>query len=584
MKNVSLRTEVHIISIYLLFAVMALGCLTHRGSATAAVQSDRLLWYVLSYSGFSLLSNSARCRKIMEPALTAAIAVLCLRESVIGMMQTVGVRASGHQLFLCTGSFGNPGPYGGFLAVSASVLAAALASDAPGHGPIRKGLRVMYAVSAFSALAILPASMSRAATVASGISLAVMAFRSERLKIAVTEFRQKHRILSASAAALAVICCTAFMAMAYNAKKDSADGRLFMAGICLKAMAESPLSGHGPGSFAHAYGDAQFRHFAEGDFTERERMLADCPEYAFNTYLGTGVEYGIPAMMLLIVAVITGISASIRQKSPFGYGLLAIAVFAMFSYPQEIAVFRLLMPLTAASAGIPGPERSAPGWLRTAIFAAVLPAVLWYGHTRTIPRILAERKWHDMEHSYAMAEYGNVARRYAPLLLDMKHSQRFMFQYGHALFRTGQYGKCLEILEEGRGISCDAMFWNLCGEAHQALGDCETAEECYRHAFLMVPNRLYPLCLTARLHYECGDSIRLDEVRRYIASFRPKKESEAVIQLRKDFDVYIRSQSPERNRSPRRCDSPSQPSGHSAWQDPAECDSLSLRHSPRSSD
>ena len=50
---------------------------------------------------------------------------LCaIYEGILGFVQVTGLGLSKHTGFLMTGSFTNPGPYGGFIAISLSLLGA----------------------------------------------------------------------------------------------------------------------------------------------------------------------------------------------------------------------------------------------------------------------------------------------------------------------------------------------------------------------------------------------------------------------------------------------------------------------------
>ena len=70
----------------------------------------------------------------------------------------------------------------------------------------------------------------------------------------------------------------------FQLKATSANGRLFMWKVSALAIAESPIVGHGTGSFVSAYGRAQEGYFANGEYSETEDLVARSPEYAFNEY------------------------------------------------------------------------------------------------------------------------------------------------------------------------------------------------------------------------------------------------------------------------------------------------------------
>ena len=94
-----------------------------------------------------------------------------LAEAVWGLLQLYGFLPSRHGLFRLTGSFFNPGPYSGYLAVVFplalyGIMPMRLDKNSKGACPLVWGLRIKSATSAMTVVAILlvlPAGMSRAA-------------------------------------------------------------------------------------------------------------------------------------------------------------------------------------------------------------------------------------------------------------------------------------------------------------------------------------------------------------------------------------------------------------------------------------
>jgi len=87
----------------------------------------------------------------------------------------------------------------------------------------------------------------------------------------------------------------------------------------------------------------------------------------------------------------------------------------------------------------------------------------------------------------------------------------------------------------GTEISSDPMFWNVMGNNSLALGKYREAEERYKHAFYMVPNRLYPLYLLGKMYHEEGDTAKFLYMAEKIASFPPKIESINTEQMRNEI-------------------------------------------------
>lgn len=378
--------------------------------------------------------------------------VIVLYECSFGLLQYLGIRASGHSSFAMTGSFANPGPYGGLIAILLAILGTYVIQNHNAQKWYDKVLMILSYISCVLCVIVLPASMSRAAWLALGIAVLVFGFKGLNL----ADLIRKHKAFAAIASVVVIIV----MIGLFFLKKDSAIGRLHIWHMELRAIVEEPLTGYGKGTILGVYGNTQAEYFAEKERPEIITKVAGCPEYAFNEYFKIGVEYGIPAMLGVITALILVIVLLLKYRSPFAYGLIAFCVFAFFSYPLEAINIKSE----------------------------------------------AEKKWESIRYLASMELYEDAAEELAPLYNDLKDNYRFIYDYGYALHKCNRYQESNEILKEGAKISSDPMFYNIIGKNQEGLGLYEEAEKSYLHAHYMVPQRLYPLTLLMRMHIRLGNN------------------------------------------------------------------------------
>lgn len=513
-------------------------CVMFRDSPLTVFELSHLLQYALTYSVFRLLFASRHGRQA-EKFLAAVAAAVCLWLSLVGFNQLTGSCMSGHGLYVCTGPFKNPGPYGGFLAVMLSVVAAWQVKG--------RAQQAFKLAALFMGIPVMLATLSRAGILSLGLALATLAFVRHGLK----EELHSHPL----AASALMILLSVTSAVAYMTKKDSADSRMLMNRIALTAIAESPIHGTGPGMFLKTYGEAQLHYFKQENASEKERLLADVPEFPFNTYLSVGVEYGIPAMLLFTLFIISCIIHSIRSGSLLAYGIIALSVFACFSYPQELTAFRIIWPILAAAGFneksnhtqvMKNKVYKAGVMIACTSIAMMIPALLT-ASVHLNPSRQAERKWRDKEPLYQNGCYARVVTEYGELEKRMRHNYTFLFEYGHSLLECGEYEEASAVLKRGMRISADPMFWNLAGMAAQSLGHMDEAERDFIHAYEMVPNRMYPLYLLALSYFERGDTVNARMTARRIEYFTPKVESDATQGMRDEIRQLIRNQSPSKS-------------------------------------
>lgn len=461
-------------------------------------------------------------------------------EEYLGVSQLLGINTSNSDLYTITGSFLNPGPYGGFLSVCISLLLAYLVKNKSScqEKKIYFYIYYLYGLIIITGFVILLFSNSRAAIMALGCGLLILLIKFYHDKVLTILKRYSIWLLSV---------LTILVVVAYIYKKPSADSRFFIDKISIVTMKQNNWKGLGCGSFGKAYGDTQSLYFEKqinSDITdwnkidEHDRLTSDCPVNAFNEYLYIGVEGGLIPLLIFTGIIIMASLFSYINDSIWCYGLIAFAVFAFFSYPLHTKQFQLLFPVLVALciSSDRKNEHISYSRLSNSIVYSLFIIVLLNVVMNRLPIIQqrrdAETSWKSSERWYYMNRYDYVIEDYEPLLTKMINNHYYLFEYGQALNKMGYYELSDSILHLGSDISCDPMFWNVMGNNSLAMGNYREAEQRYKHAFFMVPNRMYPLYLLAKLYHTECDTTRFLEMADVIESFIPKIESASTENMR----------------------------------------------------
>ncbi len=438
------------------------------------------------------------------PLRAAVFAAVCLwgaYEAVYGLMQISSLSPSRHAAFAMTGHFENPGPYGGFIAMTMAVSGAYLLRFWRRRRGLYRAVMFGLAVLNFTlGLLVLPASMSRAGWFALGAAGLYTAFSDKKIRRWMTS--ANWRIVLTAALSLG------FVAGAFLLKSDSALGRLHIWRIEALAIAEHPL-GTGSGTALGTYGKTQARFFREHleDVPESVVRVAGCPEYPFNEYLGLGIEYGIPGLVLSLAVTAGAVIALSRRRDLMTPGLIAWAVFAMASYPLSVPQTSVLLLVFLASA-VPFRKLPRPFGLITAAGALALIAVC-----------------------LSRPDGGLVDRS----------AYRELYGSGYLLYQTGSYEESLDVLERGAEISSDPMFHIIMGRDKEALGDFKAAGDEYLTAWHMVPCRLYPLVRLMRLKLRCGDNDEAIRIGERIMSMPVRDGHRNMLRLREETEASLDS-------------------------------------------
>ena len=434
-----------------------------------------------------------------ERIVVSALSLWLAYESVLGIMQLLGIAVSHNSMCPMTGGFANSGPYGGFLAVCIAVVFAAAWRWRDSVNLYDRILFWLSSVSGCLGIVVLPASMSRAGLIALAVSGVVFALTKTEIK----SYLRSHKWLPLSVVAVSL----AIGAGAFCLKKDSALGRFHIWEMELRAIADKPLTGHGYGNALGSYGDAQAEYF-EGEERGQERVrIAGCPEYAFNEYLRLGMEFGILGLLLSVAVIVLGTMMLCHSDSSLTFGLVAWGTFAMASYPLAVWQLRLLLAVflgAAIGVSVKVGKKGRLILVPALVCLSVGSMLVWLPENKH--RKEAESKWLEERRFTNFGIFDGMADRLAILYPQLRRNFRYLYDYGYALHKECRYEESNVILREGALISSDPMFYNIIGKNHEALGDYELAERNYIHAHNMVPSRLYPYILLMEMKERQGNT------------------------------------------------------------------------------
>ncbi len=469
--------------------------------------------------------------------VTWVLIILGGMEAIWGLRQIYGLAVSNHSLYALTGSFYNPGPYSGYLAMIFPLclykwlnLKEKTERTWGEQGEYYMALGVMLLI-----LCVLPAGMSRSAWIAAIIS-GVWVYgmhASWGSKLKEIREREKRKVGLVCIAGGVIIIMIGYAL--FQLKATSANGRLFMWKVSTLTIAESPVIGHGTGNFVSAYGRAQEDYFANGEYSETEELVAGSPEYAFNEYLQVAVEYGIP--FLLVVSLVIGFclwKGSSEGRIGLCGSVISVMVFAFSSYPIQIPGFAVTFYFLLAACVI---GRSKIILLFFVSLMVLLGAYYWKNNQYD-----ACKDWHRGKMLYNIGAYQSAKEDYEKLYPELANRGAFLFEYGYSLHKLKEYDNSTRILEEAMTHSNDPMILNIIGKNYQASGDYEQAEEYLIRSTHRLPGRIYPYYLLAKLYAE--PKYRQPEKLKYVAEIvltkEPKVQSTAVREMREEVKKLLK--------------------------------------------
>ena len=485
---------------------------------------------------FSFYLNRKLCLSFPSIVIWVLIALGGI-EAIWGLGQIYGLAVSNHSLYALTGSFYNPGPYSGYLAMIFPLCLHEWLNlkERPEPAWIEWGKYCMALGVMLLILCVLPAGMSRSAWISAAVSGAWVYGMHVSWGSKLKEIRKKYK-------RKVVLACIAggimFIVISYSLfqlKAASANGRLFMWKISALAIAESPVIGHGTGNFVSAYGRAQENYFANGEYSETEELVAGSPEYAFNEYLQVAIEYGIPFLFVVLLIIAFCFWKGSREgRIGLCGSIIAVLVFAFSSYPMQISGFAVTFYFLLAACVI---GRSKIMLLLFISMIALLGVYYWKYNQYD-----ACKNWYRSKMLYNIGAYQSAKEEYGKLYSELKNRGAFLFEYGYCLHKLKQYDSSTKVLKEAMEYSNDPMILNIIGKNYQAVGKYEKAEESLIRSTHRLPGRIYPYYLLAKLYAEPENQQpeKLKRMVEVVLTKEPKVQSTAVKEMRAEVKKLLK--------------------------------------------
>ena len=468
--------------------------------------------------------------KLSAWVLIGCVLIFGCYEAGLGASQLFGDGISRHYLYSISGNFINPGPYSAYLMIGVTiglvaikeVPSQAIISAMPKFVPakISDSLKTItwehLLIIAVTVMAIpLPATWSRAAFL--GLSVVLLFVYKEKY--------WKYRYIVWGCILLAGI---AF----YFIKQGSADGRVIIWRSALTTWTHCPWLGVGIGGF--------FNAFAEGtallSVTDADFSSAGVPDGAYNNFVRIIVEQGVVGGLLAIGFTISAMIKLSKNSKPIFYGIMALLVFSMFSYPFDLMPYKVIVVMTIAwSESIENKRVIEIGPVLVFILGCLLSLTCWYAGKKANESFMRDQ---ELETGRSFWNFCSNENAYEWLTSE-RDNHEFLFSFGKMLREEGRYNDSNDILRQGTRCSADPMFYVLMGNNYKDLKHYDLSEQAYQKAFSIMPNRLYPLYQLMMLYHDSGNKQKAKEMAKRVIEMKPKIESPATKDMKKKAEEIL---------------------------------------------
>jgi hypothetical protein len=365
----------------------------------------------------------------------------------------------------------------------------------------------------------------------------------------------------------------------YKFKQGSADGRLLIWKVSAGMIKDKPIFGHGAGKFAAGYMNYQAAYFKPNPDVP-EAMQADNVTYSYNELLKLTVENGFVGLLLglaLVWSLFLGksekseegktgrrqkaegeaegrrqkesVAVAVSSKWAARGGLLAILVFAQFSYPSEILPIKMLFVLFAAVVAthqnpirlfqLPAKETAFAGKMAWYAALAIVLLAIYPANKYLTQQYQAYKTWKDASDIYNVGAYPECLEDFELAYPQLKYNGAFLVQYGKALEMAGKHENSIALLNEAKPHLNNTVLYTCLGNNYKALGKSTEAEQAYLHAWNMTPARFYPLYLLAKLYDETGQHEKAVAMAKKVMEKEVKVKSTAVKEIQEEMRKIV---------------------------------------------
>lgn len=499
-----------------------------------------LVWFILRIFGRNTIIRYAKLMIFLCGAL----------EALLGLAQLCKVIPSNHISFCVTGTFANPGPYGGFLALSFPVTLYYWLV-------LKQSTRVNKCFFVFISLilvAVFPITLSRTAWIAAifGCVFVLVALRGKQLRNSLFKFKKIVGVRNLALLLMFFIASTVYYG--YHLKKNSADGRLLTWSITLRAIRSNVKTGVGLGGFPAAFSKAQIDYFENLETSNRDRYIASNMDYAFNGYLKIFLEQGIFGgglfLVLTFMIIYCGVNhGRIAESASF----LSLSIFAIASYPFSLWEFLIVWVILGVSCLSLEKESqrtnddSSMAYFKLyknlgkSVVLLLIAGIFIFCVERQHKYWEAYTEWKSLALFYEEKCYEEIIEDYECLYSTLSSNSEFVFQYAIILNGLKRYKMANRVLLRGINISCDSMFYNVRGRNFHEMREYDKAEQCLFQSIHLVPNKIYPYYLLTKLYADSQmhDESHLLYAANIVLNKKPKVYSTAISQMRKEVNNIL---------------------------------------------
>lgn len=319
-------------------------------------------------------------------------------------------------------------------------------------------------------------------------------------------------------------------------KRDSSHGRFLIWKISCNIIRDSPLIGTGLNSYKSIYPTYQAKFYQQGKMTDKEILLADNTIYAFNEYIQLTCETGLVGLVFLLALVFLYLSNKNRKKNPLFIAGVTLLISFLFTYSLHTPYFVVIAVLllcffsttTRTVIRIQYPNARY-------LYGALCIVVLLIAHTFCY-KLYAFNQFISL-HEKPSVEITSECKKIERYLSD---NPSFLYVFSQNLYSQGKYKEALKRTSSLAKLIQNTDVNILQGGIHESLGAISKAEEYFKNASNICPNRFVPRYELMKLYIETGQDNLAKQTAKEIIKLPEKIPSAITLAIKMEAESYLK--------------------------------------------
>ena len=334
-------------------------------------------------------------------------------------------------------------------------------------------------------------------------------------------FHFKAKYLFGTTLAISIIAVISLLSV----KSESTTGRQFILERSVEMIQEKPF-GWGCKGFSQNYMDFQADYFRNHS-DEEAALLADNMRHPLNEYIYIAINYGVPAIIAILLLSIALVCYKLKENSNEGHAFVLtvtlLAVWMLFSYPLSqpftwnIMYLSFLLLVCNRNLKISKAIKSI-----IIIFASVFIFFVCRNYTN-------RHQWEKAVEAYHTHEQRANAFAVFDKLKDLYgNDAEFLYSYATLLYNDKQYELAISVAEKCDSVSANYDLEILLANSYMFVDELGKAEEHYIQACNMCPNRFIPLYKLFKIYKQLDDTEKMLKVGKVILNKKIKVPSQKI--------------------------------------------------------